>query len=444
MKRKFSLAALVLALCFVLSGSAWADAQDVRDAIDGYGLTHDGGSGNTITVTGTVTKLADQPLDLGDITGLVIDWKANLTVDGGYTQNGVIRFNGNGDFKLTGGTIEIVSAEGWADAIRATGGAPTVTIDGGTIRGRIWNSTGINISEIHEDSEAQGTLIIKSGTLDFPKGDAAMTKTLQVSGTATINGIIYEEPGDRKNPKSYLYGTVTTPPIFYELHDGYIPSDSLSYIVKSGATWNIEGVIPEEDADAPKAQNVIMEIESGGTINLKNTGLTFKGKFDVAQTGTLNVGVAQGDTSILTLEGGTVTNDGTINIYGTLTNLDKVINNGTINNYSGNTLDNRGTLTNNGTISNKSTGVITNSGTIDNASGKINNEGKITNSGTIKSDAADYIGNEPEGKSIEPISDSKTSSDSGGGCNAGFGVLGLLIAGLVARKGRLIRLNSPK
>jgi len=128
-------------------------------------------------------------------------------------------------------------------------------------------------------------------------------------------------------------------------------------------------------------------------------------------------------------------------IYGTVTVEVDFDNRWTINNHSGNTLNNQGTLTNNGTINNTAKGKITNTGTIINtASGTIVNEGTIDNtSGTITNDGifrsvqtAAQMGGTING-SVTPIS----SGGSSGGCNAGFGMIALLLAGFaLTRKSR--------
>jgi adhesin HecA-like repeat protein len=178
-----------------------------------------------------------------------------------------------------------------------------------------------------------------------------------------------------------------------------------------------------------------------------NTTMTIGSKFDpddiesnakltIAEGATLdndgkiiNYGIIDIYGTMTNLDDDHIENHGIINIYGTVTNLGDIENYGTINNYSANTLDNRGTMTNKGTINNASTGKITNTGKIDNTDGTINNEG------TIKSDAANITGNLVVGKAVEPInSDSSADSSSGGGCNAGFSLFGLLFAGLVIRK----------
>jgi hypothetical protein len=79
-------------------------------------------------------------LNLGDITGITIDWKANLIVNGTLNIDaddgiGVVRFE-NGTFNITGGTIDIRTTDGtgWTNAIEAMEKS-TVTVNGGTLTG---------------------------------------------------------------------------------------------------------------------------------------------------------------------------------------------------------------------------------------------------------------------------------------------------------------------
>jgi hypothetical protein len=411
-----------------------ADETSAARIINDYGLLATV-SGSTVTVTGSVNKDASDVLYLGDITGLVIDWKADLTVTGGSRPSrgvGMINFD-NGEFKLTGGTIKLPdSTDTWLEAIYASGNA-TVTVDGGKVIGNATKETGINAEN--------GTLIIDSGEINIPRGNAIFAKTLTVNGPSVIkNGIAFE--GDQSHSMTArAYGHVTTTTDSQVFHDASKadnyegPRSAATYAAADGAIWDIVEVSSDFTV-IPNSVDVTMRAEGSGVINLINTDLKFKGTFEVAQNATLNVGVISGDTSVLTHVEGTAVNYGTINIYGTLTNLDKVTNYGTINNYSGKTLDNRGTLTNDGVINNASAGVINNSGAIDNASGKINNEGEIINSGTIKSDAANYTGSAPTGNPIAPSDDREPSS--GGGCDAGYGMgaIGLLLAWIMARKYR--------
>jgi MYXO-CTERM domain-containing protein len=428
MRVKLAVVGAVLTAVF-LAGSAWADVNSVKQAITNYGLTASD-SGNTITVTGNVSKPASEVLDLGDITGLVIDWKADLTVTGGsrpYKGWGMINFS-NGSFNLTDGTIQLPSsANTWVDGIYAKGNA-IVTVNGGKVKGARAKDTGINVE--------YGTLIINSGEMNIPCGNMLFAKNLTVNNPSVLNGLACV--GDVTDYTVTVYGHATTVPdseVFYNKYDeGDELPDSISYVVPSGATWDIEEVTSDMTG-LPTVAIVSMRVKNGGKINFKNTNLTFKGAFDVEDGGELNIGIAHGDTSRLTNVGGTASNHGTINIYGTLTNEDKLINGptGIIHNHSNNTLDNKGTLTNNGTINNKDTGKITNTGRIDNTNGTITNEGTFQSVQT-----ASQMGGTVNGD-VQPLSNNTSSGGGGGGgCDAGFGMVGLLLAGLAALKQRRV------
>jgi hypothetical protein len=84
-------------------------------------------------------------------------------------------------------------------------------------------------------------------------------------------------------------------------------------------------------------------------------------------------------------------------------------------------------LTNNGTINDKATGKITDTGSINNTSGMITNEGTFQ---SVQDKEA--MGGAIDGD-VEPLSN---NTSSGGGCDAGFGVAGLLLAGLAVLKQR--------
>jgi hypothetical protein len=302
--------------------------------------------GNTVTVTGTKTNAATT-LDLGDISGLTIDWKATLSgaAPNIASESFLIQFSGEGDFNITGGKITLEPRDYWTRAIVAEGGA-NVTLSGGEIEGLGVQDTGIDIS-------GDGTLTISGGKLTIPNGNGAFANTISITNTSGVTGVIC----DTSPWEISAYGTVTTTEdseLFYEegFSDNWDNMGDVTYIAKDGAIWNIEGVTSDSSQRKPK---ITLKIENGGTMNLKSTHLKFKGILNVEEpNGELNLD----ENSSITIVGGTATSGGTININGTLTNLDRLINNGTINNYSGNTLDNQGTLTNNGTINNTSTGSL--------------------------------------------------------------------------------------
>jgi hypothetical protein len=417
----------VISVCAVfvllLAGCALADESEIVTAITNYGLSRQGGeSGNTITITGSVSKSPNDLLYLNDISGFVIDWKADLTVTANGNRPGkgfgMINFT-NGEFKLTGGTIKLPtsslptnSGDQWVDAIYASENA-TVTVEGGRVTGDRATDTGINVPN--------GTLVINGGKITIPRGNMLLAKNLTVNDTDALNGLAIV--GDGSNYTITVHGHATTVPASEVLNEDYDDDDdplpdSIYFVVPNSAVWDIEGIRTDMTA-IPNLNIVKATVESGGTLNLKNTDWTFKGYFEVEQNGTLNVGTTHGDSSRLTHLEGTATNDGTINIYGTLTNLDKIINNGIINNYSGKTLDNQGTLTNNGAINNASTGKIRNTGSIDNANGEIDN----TAGGTFESvQSASEMGGDVAG----PVELINNNTSSGGGCNTGFGLFGLL------------------
>ena len=77
---KLAVVGAVLAAVF-LAGAAWAGETEVVAAINNYvGLTASGNGSGTITVTGTKTN-ATTTLNLGDISGLTINWQAQVTGD---------------------------------------------------------------------------------------------------------------------------------------------------------------------------------------------------------------------------------------------------------------------------------------------------------------------------------------------------------------------------
>ena len=103
------------------------------------------------------------------------------------------------------------------------------------------------------------------------------------------------------------------------------------------------------------------------------------GNYTITECQILNI---PGGTSLFIISGQTLTNSGTINISGTISNFDGgIINNqggGIINNNSGGIIDNVGTFNNSGIINNNSGGITSNIGTFDN-SGTFNNRGTFFN-----------------------------------------------------------------
>jgi hypothetical protein len=439
---KLAVIGAVMAAVF-LAGSAWAQsANDVAQIINTYFETTAASVlGNTITVTGSVNKPAvsynpvndefSNILDLGDITGLVIDWKANLTVNSGTgpgVDKGMINFT-SGTFNMTDGIIKIESP-GWVDTIITGEGTAVASISGGTVTTDRPSITGFRLEE--------GSMSVAGGNINIPRGVVAHAENLTVSNPDALRGAAIAGTVHPVHDVTVtIYGHAISSPqnnLFPGDDDNYEgESDgTIDYAVPNGSIWDIEGVTSDM-TNLPVEDFITITVKNGGEMNLKNTDMKFNGTFNVEQGGELNIGTAMGDTSRLTNVGGTETNDGTINIYGTLTNKDKVVNGptGIINVIGGHTFDNQGTLINKGTITNKATGKITNTGKIAN-SGTINN----TEGGTFQSvQTASEMGGTVNGE-VQPLN----SNSSGGGCDAGLGLLGvfgaLALAAATRRRGR--------
>ena len=374
---------LVVSL-LLLAGSAWA--AQTPAAVAGKITTYDAGfttaiNVNTIEVTGTVSKaVAATNLELGDLAGLTIDWKAALTVTGSTTAEVEIISFENGEFNLlTGGMIQI-NASGEISAIEAKGSA-TVRVSGGAVGGNGEAQTGISADRLGHQTE----VIVQSGTINFPYGFpiAVNTGNLTIVDSSGITGIV--GIGGASDAVGRVFGTTYTTD--FNIDNPAI--QTVTAIVESGAVWNLE-----VNALNIKATTTFI-VNSGGHLILNGTV----------------------DTTKVT------------ELYGTLLNHGKVTNNVTINNRSGKTLDNRGTLTNNGIINNAATGRIRNTGSIDNINGTINND----KGGTFESvQTAEQMGGTINGP-VTPISSGGSSS----GCNAGFGMIALLLAGFaLTRKSR--------
>ncbi len=282
-------------------------------------------SGSTITVTGTAainvntynggyetwpaedSRDANQHvlLQLGDLTDLTIDWKADLTLTGVVNGNAgneegiqVIHFI-NGTFKLTGGKIDIqTTGTGWNHVIEG-GSFATINVSGGTVKG-----PGDGLTADGGDNATPGTIIVSAGTVDFRNGVAINADSVTVSG-GTINGLVSEIAAGREIFTVDVYGTTNSLKPF-NIDD---PQPILEFTVKSNATWTLSADV----LDLRDAKDTFL-IESNGTLILSGTG-------PLDNYGTVTI-----------KEGG------------------ELINNSTINNFSGNTINNQGTLTNNGII----------------------------------------------------------------------------------------------
>jgi hypothetical protein len=392
---------------------ASADVNSVVQAIENYGLIAKAEE-KTITVTGNADKSASDVLRLGDITGLVIDWKAELTVTGGRRPSkgiGMINFN-NGEFKLTGGAIQLpASANGWVDGIYANGAA-TVTVDGGKVTGNRAEDNGISVED--------GELIINSGEINIPRGNMLFAKKLTVNDPSVMTGIAFK--GDTTSYVAAIYGhaaTVLDSEVFpAENEGGDDRPESISYVVEDGATWDIEGVTSDMTAFRMIGN---MTVKTGGTLNLKKTTLKSDGTLIIEPGAEVNLD----QDSLLRFKRiivGTPSNStGSMSVA--MSDPDK----GVLNNSGALSIPAGGTLTNEGIINNKSTGAIVNDGT-------------FTNNGEFNAEPGSRVeGNgERNGANADDVKSGDSTSSGSGGCNTGLGLFGLSLAGIAARKCRKV------
>jgi hypothetical protein len=431
----------------ILSAGAVAERAE---RINNYGLTARV-EGNKITVTGSVEKEASDTLYLGDILGMVIDWKANLTVTGGFRppegdpemparDSFEMIYFSNGEFKLTDGTIQLLATNENRVSAIVGDGQPRVTLAGGTVKGDGAANTGIDVES--------GTLIIESGKIDIPRGNAIFAKKLTVNDSSAINGLamVTEDLNSPAEIRAYGHAIILTDTdITYSEDSDYYPP-SVTFIAGNGATLDFDA-ISSDSRNAPLTTT--LRVETGGTVNLKNeTVLAFKGSLDVQKGANLTIedgsslivvgesvingAGSSGGASVLAADpnNGVLDNSGTFTIPAN----SKLTNNGIINNTATGEIDNKGTIDNKGAINNK--------GTVDNK-GKIESEGTVDNTGgTIESEDGEFtsvqtekdIGGDIEGD-VKPL-ETETPSSSSSGCDAGYGLFALLLAVFAAGKYR--------
>jgi small nuclear ribonucleoprotein (snRNP)-like protein len=459
---KFSMrvvVAVLLTACVMMwAGSAWADQVDeVVDAINNYGSKGLKAvvNGKTISVTGNETNVV-KTLNLGDISGLTIEWNATLTCSNGEALVGTINSNSNamnlilmsassaeGVFNIKSGTISLANGRdpspesynsSWPRMIKSEN--VHVIVDGGRMELALVEGCAIS---------NEGKITINGGTVHAPYGEALGATTIELNDISGLTGLVFFEKEDGNIDKVDLYDKyIACTEDSAQVGGDPDEWDGVIMTVKSGAEWKVDVPI-----DVSSVFSIV--IEPGGSIVVpENKKFELKGVLRTSTAAAGNGVLKNSGTFTVHSTGkidneGTVINDGTIDIYGTVTNLDEVVNNGKINNYSSNTLNNRGTLTNNGDINNTSDGKITNSGIIANTdTGTITNKGNVENSdegsivnkgtidntgGTIKSDSA--IDGVITGNDVQPLDKGNGGSS---GCNGGYGLFGLLLTGLAARK----------
>ncbi|WP_289775009.1 hypothetical protein, partial [Campylobacter felis] len=310
-----------------MRGNASIETLNIEGTLAGwsaYGsINNQGGKINTINVkqggkieqgvrnnNGTIQTLTIQ----GQVQGGVHNnrnGKINtIAVQGGSIQGGV-RNNNNG-------TIQ------------------TLTISGGTINGGITNNR--TITSISVSGSTVNGDIVNSGA-------NANTGNISITGTSSVNGDIVNSGANANTGNISITGT---------------SSVSGNIVNQNGANFNNQITL---DADS-KLGGISNNANStmGGTLDLKGEVGT------ISNAGTFN--------STLTLNNKvrTISNAGTFNSQLNLSN--KV---GTIENKQGGTISNDITINNGGSV-----GAINNEGTMQNITNNNGTLSKITNSGTMK------------------------------------------------------------
>jgi Synergist-CTERM protein sorting domain-containing protein len=439
-------------LVWLFAGCAWGDETSVKQAVTDYNTSNSTSLtaealGSTVTIAGTANNVTST-LKLGDISGLTIVWEATLTAtltestnewmgDAGDRNLILIKAqanNGDGEFIVSGGKIALLDPF-------AKDRDPDTTYQYQSSNRSAWPRM-INLPDVEvvvEDGEIElttahgsaftnrdgngGTIEINGGTISVPYGEitgdySINDVTLGLDAASGLTGVYSYEAGSRYC--SFVYNDVTMLTKDGSQGDG---EGQLDMVIEQGGiltfTYPVTGHFGTDCVTTVKSGGVLV-VEEGAVYTLDGNLIVEPGGRLVIR-GTLIV------TGIVIIKGGTIhtqetadANNGVLNIYGTLINLNEITNDGTINNFSGNTLDNQEKLTNNGAIYNHAKGKITNIGDIEN-NGTIDN----TAGGTFESvQTASEMGGAING-GVKPIGPDSPSS--GGGCNTGFGLFGLLL-----------------
>jgi|GEM_PF-6847921 len=196
-KTKFIATLLAIALCVSLlpisaAASSAAELADTINGITGLAATQ---SGDTVTVTGSVTDVT-ATLELAIDAGVEVIWQAEMT--GGTTTEPLITLSGSGTFELADGGRLVQTTEG-SDAAHAlkSADAATINVVGGTIfavKAAGIHAVGgtVNISGGEVSSEntyaVYGRDIVMSGGEVYSATSNMSYATVRASGTTTVSG----------------------------------------------------------------------------------------------------------------------------------------------------------------------------------------------------------------------------------------------------------------
>ena len=158
-------------------------------------------TGNTVTVTGTLTGITAE-LDLNIDAGVTVLWQAVISTNSSYTHYWLITLEGAGTFNVAGGSIssastavnaaiflynfnliisggEVSASSGGAIYIYAYDNASTVTVSGGTVSG----GTSAIYSGYSMDNFYDNSTVTISGTAKVQSKDS---QTIDISGSVEV------------------------------------------------------------------------------------------------------------------------------------------------------------------------------------------------------------------------------------------------------------------
>jgi hypothetical protein len=464
--KRIGIAALLTVCAVAWAGSAWASIEDEAQAIREYGLGAEVTEPNTITITGSKTD-ATETLWLGRFadSDITYKWNATLKADCGTfpaeqdkenLYRNLIAFHNDEDptddyahsFEIIGGEIDFTDVNNVREKEKDEGGyvnvifapySPNVHIilNGGKVGTDMRDSSVISAQEDGKGA----TVTLKKGELNAPYSSAvgaangrfSLNEAALQDGTLTINGSIDTGEVNGIVP-IFVYGTrrmdSATNTEHFELDSYHITlTENASAII--GLAINL-------------GQKAAFVVENNATLTIEDVEIVLNGEdstIRVKEGGVLN------NHGTIVITDGKVEDIGEVNNYGTITvngelyvgnssqvgaenfksaTLPLATANATFNNYGTTTVSSAGKLTSNGTINNKSTGKITIEGTFI-SDGEFNAEpgSKVEGDGQIDGANADEV-----------TSGTEKPSGSGGGCNTGLSLFGLLLAGILTFKCR--------
>ncbi len=248
--------------------------------------------------------LLGTPGTLDNLPGSVLRLSTSVAVAPGTSS-----FVNGGELYASGGTVSVsgLTSNTGESQIDVDAGTTLVLAGGDTLGGSLYNDTG-------------ATVIVPAGAVDTINSPFTEDHSGDPAGSFTIDGSV----GITSSGSATFNGPLT--------------------VSGSGATLAAAGPLTVYD----------LTVSGGGTVGA-GAGLTNDGTTTITTAGTVNTTIDP------LVNDGTLTEDGTLNVFAGLTNNDSVL--------VGGTAGVAGTLQNNGSVEVQAGGVLTATGELDNASG---------------------------------------------------------------------------